>query len=70
MPYSSWPARKNIFLHKKVSMQGILDNINEQDTSFLDYKHKHMMKRGTPLVKSNEKAQIYRFELSNTVVIL
>ena len=39
---------KNIFLHKKVSicLQGILDVINEPDTSFLDCKHKHMMKSG------------------------
>ena len=40
---------ENIFLHKKVSyLQGILDDINEQDTSFLDCKHKHMMKSGAP----------------------
>ena len=36
-------------LHKKVSyLQGILNDINEQDTSFLDCKHKHMMKSGAP----------------------
>ena len=53
---------ENIFLHKKVSyLQGILNNfneqdnlqdtvnhINEQDTSFLYCKHKHMMKCGAP----------------------
>ena len=30
------------------NLQGILDDINEQDTSFLDCKHKHKMKRGAP----------------------
>ena len=30
------------------NLQGILDDINEQDTSFLDCKHKHMMKSGAP----------------------
>ena len=29
-------------------LQGILGDINEQDTSFLDCKHKHMMKSGAP----------------------
>ena len=33
---------RNFYLH------GILNNINEQDTSFLDCKHKHMMKCGPP----------------------
>ena len=42
-------CKENIFLHKKVSvLQGILDDINEQDTSFLDCKHKHMKKSGAP----------------------
>ena len=26
----------------------MLDDINEQDTSFVDCKHKHMMKSGAP----------------------
>ena len=40
---------ENIFLHKKVSIYKVYFNeINEQDTSFLDYKHKHMMKSGAP----------------------
>ena len=29
-------------------LQGILNDISEQDTSFLDCKHKHMMKSGAP----------------------
>ena len=49
VPYSSWQARENIFLCKKVSIyKGILDDINEQDTFFFDCKHKHMMKSGAP----------------------
>ena len=35
---------KNIFAQENFYLQGILDEINEQDTSFLDCKHKHMMK--------------------------
>ena len=46
----------NIFLHKKVSVYKVysisLDiDINEQDTSFLGCKHRHMMKSGAPPVK-------------------
>ena len=29
-------------------LHGILNEINDLDTSFLDCKHKHMMKKGTP----------------------
>ena len=40
---------ENIFLHKKMSyLQSIPNDINEQDPSFLDCKHKHMMKSGAP----------------------
>ena len=39
---------KYIFTHESFYLQGILNNINEQDTSFLDCKHKHMMKSGAP----------------------
>ena len=39
----------NIYLTQKISyLQGILNVINEQDTSFLDCKHRHMMKSGAP----------------------
>ena len=49
VPYSSWQARKKyIFAQESFYLQGILDDINEQDTSFPDCKHKHMMKSGTP----------------------
>ena len=39
---------KYIFVHESFYLQGILDDTNEQDTSFLDCKHKHMMKSGGP----------------------
>ena len=42
---------KYIFTQESFYIQGILNNINEQDTSFLDCKHKHMMKRGSSLHK-------------------
>ena len=40
--------RKYIFVQESFYLQGILDDINKQDTSFLDCKHKHMMKSGAP----------------------
>ena len=40
--------RKYIFAQDCFYLQGILDDINEQDTSFLDCKHKHMMKSRAP----------------------
>ena len=40
--------RKYIFAQESFYLQGILNDINEQDTSFLDCKHKHMMKSGAP----------------------
>ena len=40
--------RKYIFVQESFYLQGILDDTNEQDTSFLDCKHKHMMKSGAP----------------------
>ena len=40
--------RKYIFAQESFYLQGILNGINEQDTSFLDCKHKHMMKSGAP----------------------
>ena len=40
--------QEKIFAQEGFYLQGILDAINEQDTSFLDCKHKHMMKSGAP----------------------
>ena len=42
-------GKANIFLHKRgFYLQGILYDINEKDTSFLDGKHKHMIKSRAP----------------------
>ena len=40
--------RKYIVAQEGFYLQGILNHINEQDTSFLDCKHKHMLKCGAP----------------------
>ena len=37
-----------IFEQENFYLRGILDDIDEQVTSFVDCKHKHMMKSGTP----------------------
>ena len=42
--------KKYIFAQESVYLQGILDDINEQDTSFVDCKHKHMIKSGAPQI--------------------
>ena len=40
--------RKYILAQESFYLQSILNDINEQDTSFLDCKHKHMVKCGAP----------------------
>ena len=40
--------RKYIFAQESFCLHGILYDKNQQDTSFLDCKHKHMMKSGPP----------------------
>ena len=40
--------RKYIFAQESFYLQVILNDINERDTSFLDCKHKHMMKCKAP----------------------
>ena len=40
--------RKYIFAQESFYLQGILDDINEQDTPFLDCNDKHMMKSRAP----------------------
>ena len=40
--------KKYISAQESFYLQGIFNSINEQDTSFLDCKHKHMMKSGAP----------------------
>ena len=44
------PGRQEKYILEQESfyLQGILDDINEKDTSILDCKHKHMMKSGAP----------------------
>ena len=44
--------RKYIFTQDSFYLQGILNDIAEKDTPFLDCKHKHMMKSGAPPDKS------------------
>ena len=39
---------KYIFTQESFYLQSILNDINEQNTSVLDFKHNHMMKRGAP----------------------
>ena len=39
---------KYIFTQGSFYLQAILHGINEQDTSFLNCKHKHVMKSGAP----------------------
>ena len=39
---------ENILLHKKVSIYQEYSGIIEQDTSFLDCEHEHMMKSRAP----------------------
>ena len=39
---------KYILAEEFFYLQGILNDINEQDTSFLDCKHKHMSGNGAP----------------------
>ena len=48
MPYRSWQASQIIFTQECFYLQGILNDINEHDTSFLDCKQKHMIKSGAP----------------------
>ena len=40
---------ENIFFtQQSLYLQGVLNEMNEQDTSFLDCKHKQMMRSGAP----------------------
>ena len=58
--------RKYIFAQESFYLQGILNDINEQDTSFLDCKHKHMMKYGAPPDKFG--VHVSYFYLHNSMV--
>ena len=41
--FSSWQAWKIYFTEESFYLQGILNDINEQDTSFLHCKHKQIL---------------------------
>ena len=45
-----FPGRqeKIYFAQESFYLQGMLDDVNEQDISFVDCKHKHMIKSGAP----------------------
>ena len=55
--------RKYIFAQESLYLQGILDDINEQDTSFLDCKHKHMMKSGAPPDKFRALYRMFTYRI-------
>ena len=44
--------RKYIFAQESFYLRGMLNDINKEDTSFLDCKHKHMMKAELHLTNS------------------
>ena len=48
------PGQEKIFFCTKKGfyLKGILDDINEEGRSFVDFKYKHMMKSGAPLTNS------------------
>ena len=53
---------KYIFAPETFYLQGTLNDINKQDTSFIDYKHKHMLKSGAPPDKVRVLYCILRIE--------
>ena len=55
--------RKYIFAQESFYLQGILNYINEKDTSFLDCKHKHMMKSGAPPDKFGVLYRIFKYRI-------
>ena len=54
---------KHIFAQESLYLQGILDDINEQDTSFVDCKHKHMMKSGAPPDKFRVMYRMFTYRI-------
>ena len=46
----------------------MLNDINEQDTSFLDCKHKHMMKNGAPPHKVRSPVLSVWFQKENRLI--
>ena len=62
--------RKYIFAQENFYLPGMLNNINEQDTSFLDCKHKYMMKSGAPPDKFGVMYRIKNSMVSQAELIL
>ena len=56
--------RKYISAQESFYLQGILNDINEQDTSFLDCKHKHMIKCGSPPDKFRDLSRMFAYRIS------
>ena len=59
--------RKYIVAQGSFYLQGVLNDINEQDTSFLGCKHKHMMKSGASPDNVGVLAVLYVY-LQNSMV--
>ena len=57
-PNCAW-HEKYIFTQESFYLQGILNEINEKDTSFLDCKHKHVMKAEIHLIMSESCTVCY-----------
>ena len=59
------PGRQGKYIFKLESffLQCILDDINKQDTFFLNCKHKHMMKSGAPPEKFEALLHLFPIEL-------
>ena len=64
-----FPGRhgKYMFIQERFYLQGIPNNINEQDTSFLDCKHKHMMKSGASPDKVRILHRLLPIELTSRI---
>ena len=64
LPFSFWQAWKIYFYTRKfLYLQVILNDTNEQDTSFLDCIHKHMIKSGAPAEQSRSPAPSFTYRI-------
>ena len=54
---------KIYFVQESFYLQGILDDTNEQDTSFLDCNDKHMMKSGAPPDKFGVPYRMFTYRI-------
>ena len=53
----------HIFAQESFYLQGILNDINEQDTSFLDCQHRHMMKSEAPPDKVGVTYRMFTYRI-------